>query len=267
MKINTFKRALAEKRAQIGIWMGLANPYSAEICAAAGFDWLLFDGEHAPNTVPTLLAQLQAVAPYPVHPVARPPIGETWLIKQYLDIGFQTLLLPLVANAGHAAELVRATRYPPTGTRGVGAALARASGWNRDRDYLAGADDEICVLLQVETAEALRDLDAIARTDGVDCVFIGPADLSASLGHRGNPGHPEVVEAIDGAIATILAAGKAPGILTADAAAGRRYLDQGCLFVGVGNDVGLLARAADGLASQFRGAPADAPAIHAAGPY
>jgi 4-hydroxy-2-oxoheptanedioate aldolase len=267
MRINEFKRALAAKRPLIGIWQGLASAYTAEICAGAGFDWLLFDGEHAPNTIPTLLAQLQAVAPYPVHPIARPPIGETWLIKQYLDIGFQTLLLPLVANSGHAADLVRATRYPPAGTRGVGAALARASGWNRDRDYLACADQEICVLVQVETAEALRDLDAIARTEGVDGVFIGPADLSASLGHRGNPGHPEVAEAIDGAIATIIAAGKAPGILTADAAGGRRYLDLGCLFVGVGNDVGLLARAADGLAAQFRDAPAGAPATPTTGPY
>jgi 4-hydroxy-2-oxoheptanedioate aldolase len=263
---NVFKQALAEKRAQIGIWQGLANACSAEICAGAGFDWLLFDGEHAPNTVPTLLAQLQAVAPYPVHPIARPPIGETWLIKQYLDIGFTTLLLPLVANAAHARELVRATRYPPAGTRGVGAALARASSWNRNRDYLDRADDDICVLVQVETAEALADIEAIAATEGVDGVFIGPADLSASLGHRGKPGHPDVTAAIQNGIAKVLAAGKAPGILTADAAAGRKYLDLGCLFVGVGNDIGLLVRATDDLARAARGAIAS-PMSASADPY
>jgi len=266
MSGNSFKQALAEKRPQIGIWQGLASAYTAEICAGAGFDWLLFDGEHAPNTVPTLLAQLQAVAPYPVHPIARPPIGETWIIKQYLDIGFKTLLLPLVANAAHARELVRATRYPPSGTRGVGAALARASGFNRNRAYLDTADDDICVLLQVETAEAMADIEAIAATEGVDGVFIGPADLSASLGHRGKPGHPDVAAAIEDGIAKILAAGKAPGILTADAAAGRKYLDLGCLFVGVGNDVGLLVRAADELARQARGEPSPSGAAPA-GPY
>jgi len=251
MTSNLFKQALRERRAQVGLWLGLANPYTAEICAGAGFDWLLFDGEHAPNDVPMLLAQLQAVAGSGVHPIARPPIGETWLIKQYLDIGFTTLLLPLVTNAAHAAELVRATRYLPQGTRGVGAALARASQWNRNRGHLHTADADICVLVQVETREALEDVEAIAVTDGVDGVFIGPADLSASLGYRGQPDHPDVAKAIERGIEAILAAGKAPGILTADATIARRYLDLGCVFVGVGNDVGLLVRAADSLAAEF----------------
>lgn len=257
---NRFKTALRNGQAQIGLWQALANPYTAEICAGAGFDWLLFDGEHAPNDVPTLMAQLQAVAASDAHPIARPPIGETWIIKQYLDIGFSTLLVPLVDTPEQAAELARAVRYPPEGVRGVGAGVARASRWNRIGDYLNRANDQICLLVQVETRRGLDHLDEIARTDGVDGVFIGPADLSAALGHRGDPGHTDVQAAVEDAIARVRAAGKAPGILTADEALARRYLELGCLFVAVGNDVGLLAKAADGLAGRFKTGAAPAPA-------
>lgn len=253
MEKNLFKQALQARRPQIGLWQALASPYTAEICANMGFDWLLFDGEHAPNTVPSLLAQLQAVAPYPVHAVARVPVGEDWVVKQYLDIGFTTLLVPLVDTAEQAAAMARAVRYPPGGTRGVGSALARASRWNRIDDYLAKADEEICLLVQVETVTGLQNLDAIAAVDGVDGVFIGPADLSASMGHRGNPGHADVQAAIENAIARIIAAGKAPGIMTSNETLARRSLELGALFVAVGSDIGVLAKAGASLAGSFTG--------------
>ncbi|MDE2112510.1 MAG: 4-hydroxy-2-oxoheptanedioate aldolase [Alphaproteobacteria bacterium] len=250
--VNLFKQALREGRPQIGLWQALASPYTVEICAGAGFDWLLLDGEHGPNDVPMLLSQLQAVAPYSSHPVGRPPIGQTWIVKQYLDIGLTTLLIPLVDTAEHAAEMVKAVRYPPRGTRGIGAALVRAARWNRTPGYLNDADDQICLLLQVETVEGLRNLDAIATTEGVDGVFIGPSDLSGSMGHRGNPGHPEVQAAIEAAVARVKKAGKAPGILAADETMAKHYLSLGCLFVAVGSDVALLARGSNELLRRFK---------------
>ncbi len=263
---NRFKQALRAKQPQIGMWLAIADSYGAEIAAGAGFDWLLLDGEHAPNDLRSTLAQLQALAPYPVHPIVRPPIGDTHLIKQLLDIGAQTLLIPIVETAEQAARLVAATRYPPDGIRGVGSALARASRWNRVPDYLGRADDEICLLVQVETRKGLDNLDAIAAVPGVDGVFIGPADLSAALGHRGNPGHPEVQAAIEGSIVRIVAAGKAAGILTAEEKLARRYLDLGCTFVAVGTDVTLLARAAEKLAATFK-SPTERTKPAGNGPY
>ncbi|WP_323121359.1 4-hydroxy-2-oxoheptanedioate aldolase [Burkholderia alba] len=260
MPTNPFKAALARREAQIGLWVGLANPYCAEVVAGAGFDWLLIDGEHAPNTVPTILAQLQAVAAYPSHPVVRVPWNDPVVIKQVLDLGAQTLLVPMVQNAAEARAAVAATRYPPHGVRGVGSALARASRWNRVDGYLARANGDMAVLVQIETRAGLEQAGEIARVDGVDGVFIGPADLAADLGHLGHPGHPDVQAAIDCALATILAAGKAPGILSADEAAARRYLEAGATFVAVGVDATLLARSAERLAAQFKsGAAARAP--------
>lgn len=260
---NTFKAALARGHAQIGLWLGLANPYAAEVVAGAGFDWLLIDGEHAPNTVPTILAQLQAIAAYPSHPVVRVPWNDAVAVKQVLDLGAQTLLVPMVQSADEARAAVAATRYPPHGVRGVGSALARASRWNRVDDYLRRANERIAVLVQVETRAGLDAIDAIARVDGVDGVFIGPADLAADLGHLGEPAHPDVQAAIDRAIA---AAGKAAGILSADPAAARRYLEAGATFVAVGVDTTLLARGAERLAAQFK--PAAGGAARAGdGPY
>lgn len=256
--INRFKQALAERRPQIGLWQAMASSYTAEICAGAGFDWLLFDGEHAPNDVPSMLSQLQAVEAYPVHPIARPPLGEVRLIKQYLDLGFQTLLIPLVDTAEQAAHMVRATRYPPKGIRGVGAGSARVSRWNRVEGYFRDADDQMCLLVQAETREAIENLDDIASTPGVDGVFIGPADLSASLGHRGNAGHPEVQAVIKEAFVSILRAGKAPGILTSNESLAREYLELGAVFVAVGTDVGVLAKQTMTLAQKFKGEPAKA---------
>ncbi|HEX7856765.1 MAG TPA: 4-hydroxy-2-oxoheptanedioate aldolase [Sphingobium sp.] len=250
--MNVFKQALADGQPQIGLWQALANPYTAEICAGAGFDWLLLDAEHAPNDVPRILSQLQAIANYPVEPVVRPPVGDTTLIKQYLDIGARSLLIPMVEDGEQAEALVRATRYPPDGIRGVGSAIGRASRWNRTPRYLHEAADDICLLLQIETRAGLGALDSIAATAGVDGIFIGPSDLAAALGHLGNPGHPDVQAVIEDAIARIRAAGRAVGILMADQTLARHYLDLGVTFVAVGTDVTILARGAEALAAAFR---------------
>lgn len=248
---NSFKKALCARELQVGLWLALADPYCAEVCAGAGFDWLLIDGEHAPNDVRSTLAQLQALAAAPVAPIVRPPVGDTHLIKQYLDLGVQTLLIPMVESADQARALVTATRYPPRGVRGVGSALARASRWNRVPEYLHRADDELCLLVQVESRKGLENLEEIAAVEGVEGVFIGPADLSASLGHLGNPGHPDVQAAIRQAITATVASGKAAGILSSDEALTREYIAQGCTFVAVGVDVSLLARATGDLAARF----------------
>jgi 4-hydroxy-2-oxoheptanedioate aldolase len=248
---NTFKAALCERRLQIGLWQALANPYAAEICATAAFDWLLFDGEHAPNDVPSLLSQLQAVAAYSCSPVARPPCSEAWLIKQYLDIGVSSLLVPFVETQEQAHVLVQAMRYPPQGIRGVASGLVRASRWNRIPDYLECANSEACLLVQIESPAGLQNLSAIARVEGVDGVFLGPADLAATLGHLGAPDHPEVQATIERAIGKILACGKPAGILAADPVLARRYIELGCTFVAVGSDVGLLARGTRALRAEF----------------
>jgi 4-hydroxy-2-oxoheptanedioate aldolase len=249
---NSFKRALAEGAQQYGLWAALADPYVTEVLATAGFDWLLIDNEHAPNDVRSTLAQLQALAGYSSHPVVRPVKSDAALIKQLLDIGAQTLLLPMIDTAEQARDAVLATRYPPEGIRGVGSALARASRWNRVPDYLTQASDELCVLVQVETKTGLENLAAIAGVAGVDGVFFGPADLSASMGLLGKPGAEVVREAIRNGIRTVRAAGKAAGVLATDPGIAREYLDAGANFVAVGTDTGLLSAAAFNLASQYK---------------
>ncbi len=257
--INPFKKALLSNTPQIGLWVGLADSYAAEIVAGTGFDWLLIDGEHAPNDVRSVLAQLQGVAStwsaqapaQRSHPVVRVPVGDTTLIKQFLDIGAQTLLVPMVDTAEQAAQLVQATRYPPDGIRGMGSALARASRWQAYPQYIHEANDEVCLLVQAETAEAMKNLDAIAATPGVDGVFIGPADLSASMGYSGQPGHPEVQAAIEDGIARILRAGKAPGILATTDEQTHKWLAAGARFVAVGIDTMLLTGACRQLADKF----------------
>ena len=263
---NPFKRALAAGRPQFGLWAALADPYVTEVLATAGFDWLLIDGEHAPNDIRSTLFQLQAVASYKSHPVVRPVKSDTALIKQYLDIGAQTLLLPMIDTAEQAAEAVAATRYPPQGIRGVGSALARASRWNRVTDYLGKAQDELCVLVQVESTRGLANLASIAEVDGVDGVFFGPADLSASMGYLGRPGEPVVKQAICDGIRTVKAAGKASGVLATDPHIAAEYLDAGAIFVAVGTDTGLLSKVAADLAAQFGKQP-DAPARSGDGAY
>lgn len=256
--VNPLKAALVRRQATLGLWLALANSYSAEVVAQAGFDWLLIDGEHAPNSLQTTLAQLQALASYPVESIVRPSWNDPVEIKRLLDIGVRSLLVPMVQDAAQAAAAVAATRYPPQGIRGVGSALARASRWNSLPDYLARANDQICLLVQVETRAALEQIEAICAVDGVDGVFIGPADLAGDMGHLGNPGHPEVQSRIHDAIERIVATGKAPGILSADADLARSYIEAGCLFTAIGTDVSLLAKSARALLSAFR--EKDAPA-------
>ena len=259
---NAFKQGLARGDKQIGLWLGLADAYATELSASAGFDWLVIDGEHAPNDLRSMLAALQAVAAYSVHPVVRIPEGSTSLIKQVLEIGATTVLVPMVESAEQARALVQAMRYPPQGVRGVGSMLARSSRWNAYPNYLAEANDRVCLLVQVETVTALTQLEAIASVDGVDGVFIGPADLSASMGYLGQPTHPQVRAAIDAAITTIARCGKAPGILCSDETLARHYMALGAQFVAVGVDSVLLAQATRALAARFKSKPESAPNTH-----
>lgn len=256
---NRFKAALTAKQLQLGLWLALASPYSAELCAGAGFDWLLLDGEHSPVDLRTLLSQMQALAAYSSHAVVRPPVGDPVLIKQLLDIGAESLLIPMVETAEQAAMLVSATRYPPQGIRGVGAGIARASRWGLVDDYLTTANDNICLLLQVETKVGLDNLDAILEVEGVDGIFLGASDLAASMGHLTDRSHPAVIEVMTDAIDRIKKAGKAPGVLTLDDAEARKFIDMGCLFVAVGVDTLVLAQGVRDMHRRFRGSETAAP--------
>jgi 4-hydroxy-2-oxoheptanedioate aldolase len=249
---NTFKHAIAAGKAQIGLWLSLSSSYSAEVCAGSGFDWLLLDTEHSPNEIDMVLGQLQAIAPYPSHPVVRVAWNDAVIVKRTLDVGAQTLLFPFVQSAAEAAAAVAASRYPPRGIRGV-AGTTRATRFGRVKDYAKRAHEETCVLVQVETQEAVDAIEAIAKVDGVDGIFIGPADYHASLGFPGETANPAVLPKIEAAVRRIRAAGKAPGILTPDEKLAKRYLELGALFVAVGADVGLLARGSEALAAKFRG--------------
>lgn len=248
---NAFKAALARGELQIGLWSSLCSPIVAEIIGHSGFDWIVVDTEHSPNEPPAVLAQLQALQAGTATPIVRPAWNDPVLLKRLLDIGTQAVLVPFVQTAEEAGKAVAACRYPPAGIRGI-TVSGRGSRYGRVPDYLKRADAEICVLVQVETGEALAQLEAIASVDGVDGVFIGPADLSASLGHIGNPGHPEVQAAIKGAVERLAAVGKPAGILTPSEADARRYIEWGYRFVAVGSDLGLLTRHADALAKTFR---------------
>ncbi len=259
LPVNTFKQALKDGRSQIGLWHGVFAPYVSEMLAGTGFDWLCIDAEHSPNDPRNVLAQLQAISSYPVQAVVRTLSDDTALLKQYLDIGAQTLLVPMVESAQQAARVVASTRYPPHGIRGVGSALARASRWNQVTDYLQHCDAQICVLVQVESVAGLNSLDAIARTEGIDGVFFGPADLAGSMGLLGRSADTQVQQAIVDGIATVRTAGKAAGVLTADAALAHRYLEAGAQFVAVGVDTTLLVRAATELASAFKSPPVGRP--------
>jgi 4-hydroxy-2-oxoheptanedioate aldolase len=248
---NPFKRALRQRRPQIGLWTSLASALSVEVVAGAGFDWLLLDMEHAPNELPMVQAQLQAATGGTAHPIVRPPWNDMVVIKRLLDIGAQSLLIPYVQTAEEARNAVAYTRYPPHGVRGF-ATGPRANHFGRITDYVQTYAEELCVLVQVETRQGLDNLEAIATVAGVDGVFIGPADLAAALGHAGELRHPQVQAAIEDAIRRLVAVGTPPGILFGDEQMARRYLELGCLFVAVGSDLNLLARGADALAARFR---------------
>ena len=240
-------------RSLLGIWVCSGSALNAEICAGAGFDWLFIDAEHSPNDLSSILAQLQAVRSYPVVPVVRPPFNDTVLIKQYLDLGVQSLIIPMVNNAEDARKAVAACHYPPLGVRGVGSALARSARWNRIGGYLQNASETITVMVQIESAEAVANVEQIVGTDGVDGIFIGPSDLAASMGVIGQQNHPDVVDAVTSSIRAGLAAGKYVGVNAFDKATAQGYIEAGAHFVGVGADVALLARASEALAMSFAG--------------
>lgn len=250
LPVNHFKRAILAGRPQIGLWCSFPTHYTVELLSRAGFAWLLLDMEHSPNDMGSLHTQLMATAGGTATPIVRPPWNDMVMIKRCLDVGAQTLLLPYVQTAEEATNAVAYTRFPPEGSRGV-AGSTRAAGFGRIKDYLNIAHRELCILVQTETKKSLDNLEAICAVDGVDGVFIGPNDLAADMGHRGNIPHPEVQSAIAGAIKRIRACGKAPGILVGEAD-GRRMLDLGALFVAVGADAGVLRMGAEALAHKFK---------------
>ena len=270
---NRFKQRLAAGEQQIGLWSVLADGYTAELIAGCGYDWLLIDAEHGPNDLRAVLAQMQGIAAAGSllgdrqaelsQPVVRLPNGDTSLIKQYLEIGVQNLLIPMVDTADQAAELVQAVRYPPHGVRGMGSGLGRSSRWGRLTDYVPAAVDNICLLVQIETRQALQNVEAIAATPGVDGVLFGPADLAADLGYPEQRSHPEVTRSIQEGITLAHRAGTPSGIMITDVPAAKEWLRNGISFAGVGVDSSLLIRAADDLLAHFRTGPETPPTVNA----
>jgi len=250
---NRFRQCMAAGPPRFGLWLGIPDGTAAEILAGAGFDWLVIDHEHGPFDVTGILQYLRALGPYEVAPIVRPVSDDPALLKKLLDIGVQTFMVPMVETAAQARDIVAALHYPPRGRRGLGTALARAAHWNATPDYLHRAGNELCLIIQVETVRALENLPAMLAVEGVDGVFIGPSDLSASMGHIGDAGHPAVVSAVRDALRTTRAAGRHAGILCLDPALSSGYIEAGADFVGVGVDTLLLRRAAAQLLADYRG--------------
>lgn len=247
--MNEFEARIRSGETTYGLWQALASPYSAEVCAGAGFDWLLFDGEHAPNDIRSMLAQIQAVGAYPVEPVARLPYGDAVMMKQYLDIGFRTVLVPMVDTAEQAGAVARSTMFPPEGNRGVASAIGRASRFGRTPGYLQSAGDDVCLIVQIESVEALTNVREIADVDGVDGVFFGPSDLAASMGLLGQPTHPDVVAAIEAGIGKVADADVFCGVFASGPDTARDWSARGVRFISVGTDIGILAGGAAAMAS------------------
>lgn len=248
---NRLKARLASGETLYGSWLGMADPYVAEMAGTCGFDWLLIDGEHAPNDLRSISAQLAVLRGGPSDAVVRVPVGETWLIKQMLDAGAQNLMVPMVETGAQAQALYQATRYPGVGVRGIGSSLARASMFSALPDYLATADDQICLILQVESRRALENLDEILAVPA-DCVFVGPSDLAADMGHLGGASHPEVKAKVMETLRRIRAAGRAAGILTTEEDYITEAKAAGANFVGVAIDVLLYVDAMRRLAARFK---------------
>lgn len=248
--LNTLKAALAEGRVMRGIWLNLPGVVPAEMAGQAGFDWVLIDGEHGVWDPTGVRAQLVALAATNTPAVVRVPVAEDWIIKQALDLGAQTLLLPMIDSAVEARAAVRACRYPPDGVRGMGAALARAGAYGGIGDYTAGANDQICVLVQAESRAAMDDLAAITAVDGVDGVFIGPADLGADMGFRDDLGNAALWDVIRDGVKIIRAGGKTAGIITLDADAAPGMIDMGVNFLGMGADIAVLYQGLAALAAR-----------------
>ncbi|MEY2952059.1 MAG: 2,4-dihydroxyhept-2-ene,7-dioic acid aldolase [Pseudomonadota bacterium] len=248
---NRLKAALAGHQLQMGLWTCLSSSYSTELLAGSGYDWLTLDMEHSPNDLATVLGQLQALGGYPVEPVLRLLRFDRDLVKQYLDMGVRTLVLPNVESADEARAIVQATRYPPDGVRGV-SGLQRANRWGRISGYHASAPDQLCILAQIESAAGIANAGPIAAVEGIDGFFVGPSDLAASLGHMGQPQQKQVQAAIAQALAAATAAGKGCGILARNAVEAQAYHAMGYCMLGLGTDQGLLAKASDDLVAQFR---------------
>lgn len=247
---NLLKERLARGDLQRGIWLNLGSALVAEIAGRSGFDWCLVDGEHGPWDPVSIRDQLIAIAATPAQAVVRVPMAEDWILKQVLDLGAQSVLVPMIDSAEEARAVVRACRYPPDGVRGQGALVARASGFHEAKDYTTNANDEICVLVQAESRAALGAIEQIAAVDGVDGIFIGPADLAADMGHRDDPGHPEVQTAIADAIARIRAAGRTAGIILGTPEARSEAVRRGVNFIGMGGEATLLAEALRALGAE-----------------
>lgn len=252
LPLNQFKRRLMAGERQVGLWLSLSDPAATELCAGAGFDWLCLDAEHSPTDLRTMMVQLQAASAYPCPMLARMPSGDRVLIKQYLDIGFQTLVIPMVESAQQARDIVASMRYPTEGARGV-MNVTRAGRWGRAPDYFKRAHEELCFVAQIETAAGFENIEAIAATPGVDSLFIGPGDLAASLGHIGEPSHPAIQAAIETAVARILATGKPAGGFAIDDAMADRFFAQGCTYASVGSDTRVLLRSLEALRRRFKG--------------
>lgn len=248
---NTFRQNLLSGQIQIGCWLSLGSPIATEVVGLADFDWLLLDGEHAPNDLLNLIPQLMALKDSTSAPVVRPQWNDPVLIKRLLDSGFHNFLIPMVESAEQAHAAVSATRYPPLGTRGVSVSH-RGNRYGAEPDYFGKVNDHVAVLVQIETRAGVSAAADIAAVDGVDCLFIGPSDLAAAYGHLGNAAHPEVQQAIAQVQEAAKAAGKPTGILASAEADARRYLAQGITFVGVGSDLGLLRMQSQALADKFR---------------
>ncbi|WP_295839321.1 aldolase/citrate lyase family protein [uncultured Microbacterium sp.] len=250
--IPTFRAALAASdRPLAGMWVCSGSPVAAEIAAGSGLDWLLLDMEHSATSLETVLTLLQVTAAYPVTPVVRVPWNDPVIIKQVLDLGAQNLIVPMVSSADEARAAVAATRYPPEGVRGVGSALARSARWNRVDGYLADAAAHVSLTVQIETTAGVAAAAEIAAVEGVDAVFVGPSDLSASMGLLGQQSHPDVVAAVHAVFTACRDAGTPAGVNAFDPAVAEAYLDAGADFVAVGADVALLARASEALAARF----------------
>lgn len=252
--INPLKKALLAGETTFGCWLCLGDTYAADVMARAGFEWLVIDGEHAPNDIRSITAQLQVLAAHDSHAIVRVPVGQTHIMKQVLDAGAQTVIVPMVESADQARQLVRDVTYPPHGDRGVAPSVVRAAGFGEIADYGSTANDQVCLIVQVENRAGLEALDEILTIDGVDCVFIGPADLAADLGHMDDIKHPDVQATIMDALSRIRAAGKAPGFLTGDDDMIRDAVKAGAQFVAVGADLLILRNTATALAAKWNAA-------------
>ena len=244
-------RLTSSDRALIGMWACSGSPLVTEVAAGSGLDWLLIDMEHSANTLESVLLQLQAAAAYPIAPLVRVAANDTVAIKQVLDLGAQNIIVPMVSSAAEAKAAVAATRYPPEGVRGVGSALARSARWNRVDRYLQESAEHTSLTVQIETAAGVDAAAEIAAIDGIDAVFVGPSDLSASMGLLGQQTHPSVMAAVEHVFSAVQAAGKPVGVNAFDPVAADAYIAAGADFVAVGADVALLARASEALAARF----------------